>query len=123
MDYSDRQAKVSGYGGIDPAQDMRASGGRLIGAASAGEKRQLEVPGELERLTKSVEYADHSLNELFSRLEGRVTSQSVPAPAEARNQIAAVGPSSWCGQQIRDNANRVGGMGERIQELMSRLEV
>jgi hypothetical protein len=93
----------------------------MIGAISDA-VRQLELPAELEKMAKVIEFLDHGLNELSQRMEGKVLRPSVPEPAPG-NQIAAVGPSTFYGQELHSSNRRINNMAERIQDLIRRLEI
>lgn len=85
-------------------------------------QREAELPKEFERLNKALGFVDHSLNELFQRLEGKVVRPPVPSPAGAE-KLASVGPSTGYGQEIHGYSRRADDIGERIQDLLRRLEV
>lgn len=110
--YADQQAKPAYRGETNS------------GIAGAAGERSLEVPAELSRLEKAVEFATGSLAELCSRLEGKVARGSDPQPAQTTGSgLVSVGPSTMFGQEVRGNSSRIEGLGERIQDLLRRLEV
>jgi hypothetical protein len=111
-------AKDAGY-----ASDRTASGQIRGGLAGASEARQLELPCELARLEKAVEYADHTVNELVNRLEGKVTSSRAPEPVNAGGKLSAAGPSSMYATEVHNAHRRVTELAERMHDLLRRLEV
>lgn len=107
------------YGGAKQAEAMNRG---MLGAAGDA-ARQLEVPAELERLAKAVEYVDHSLNELANRMEGKVLRPVAPQPTGDGKNLVSVGPSTGYGQELRQRSDRLNAVAEGLQDIIRRLEV
>jgi hypothetical protein len=98
--------------------------GAMTGSSVAIGDRQPEVSAELDRLAKAVEFVDHSLNELAKKLEGKVLRSVPPEPTGVNDaKLAAIGPSTGYGQELRCRSDRLNTVGESLQDLIRRLEI
>ena len=83
--------------------------------------RRPEMSIQMDKLGTALGYAEDSLNELEKRLEG-VLRPLIPE-GKGDSQLTAAPPLSSYAQGIAGQAARAGGIGERIQSLIRRLEV
>lgn len=106
-------------------QKLSGSGVTYAGAAAMAQDAGKAVPElqvQVERLSKALSFAEESLAELANRLDG-VTRPQAPEPAPTTgNQLAAVGPSTRYGTVVHEFAFRTNRLGERLQDLLRRLE-
>jgi hypothetical protein len=123
--YANQQAKWDAGHGMVSGSIAGAAGMGLGAAAGYSEpqKREPELPAELTKLAKALEYASHSINELHARLDGKVIRPSAPETAAAGNQIAAVGPCTSFAQEVSNYSRLAHDIAERVQNILNRLEI
>jgi hypothetical protein len=80
-----------------------------------------EVPEQMERLDKALQFAQESLQELIARLDP-ITRPNPPETCANAAGVSA-GPCTQHGGQLWGFGSRAGNLGERIQDLLRRLEV
>lgn len=107
-------------GGLDPQRAYVAA----QNAGMLGEKVAVsrEVPDQMERLDKAVCYAEESLRELVSRLE-YVLRPSAPEVTANQCSTTPGGPMTPHGGHLFHLGTRVGDLGQRMQDVLRRLEV
>lgn len=114
-------------------QEKRSSGNYLgtagyVGNAKIGDMPSPTDPGQrvpelIEqalRMEKALTFAEDSLRELDSRLCAVLR----PQPPETNGAVGQIaGPSTHYGQQMCAFGSRAGLIGERIQDMLRRLEI
>ena len=116
------QAMAQGSGWIGSTGGALQGGDVYQRGPGLEQKREPELQAELTKMAKAVEFAHHSLNELHSRLDGKIMRPSMPEPISERAGIASVGPSTGYAQDICGYSMQVHSLGERIQDMLRRLE-
>lgn len=97
--------------------------GAAAGMVGELQKRESELPTELTKLAKALEFAENSLRELHSQLDGKVIRPSMPEPTTGCSQAGSPGPSTVYAQEINRYAHQAHRMGEMTQDIMRRLEI
>lgn len=92
--------------------------GSLAGVAP----RAPEIPTHMERLEKSMAYALDSFNELAARLSS-VTRPASPDVGKETNGSLHDVPGTQHGEWIAANTRNLHALGDRIQDLLRRIEV
>ena len=85
-------------------------------------KRMPELPAQVDNLERGINFVEESLNELAARIEG-VLRPAMPEPAGSAQQIQPAPPSSGYASTIHGQAGRVTRLGDRLQDMLRRLEV
>jgi hypothetical protein len=83
------------------------------------EPRQAELPAQMERINKSLAYAEESLRELLSRMEPTMR----PQPPEPTGQGAMVSVATGYGIELHGFGTRIATLADRIQDALRRLEL
>jgi hypothetical protein len=111
------------------AAQMGQDYGAALGAAyqqaekcPASAPASREVPEQMERLDKALYFAQESLQELLARLDP-LTRPNAPETTANGCGVAPSPVATSYGGQLFGFGSRAGNLGERIQDLLRRLEV
>jgi hypothetical protein len=108
--------------GSDKAASQRYEGHAALAGnmASVEGKRVPEVVEQIQRLEKSLAFVDESTRELMGRLQ---TITRPPGPETPPQAIGPAGPSTELAAQLHTAQRRASDIGDRLQDVLRRLEL
>lgn len=113
--YGNGSGAMVGY----PEECNSIKGGRLVDKVPGDAKREPELPEQLSRLARSVDYLLDSMN----ALDARLSPVMQPSPPQAVGNTATAGPTTSYANAVHEQSQRIMNLGERMSEWLRRLEV
>lgn len=109
------------YGSIGQQGAAMAAAGYASNAKAEGEVCRPEIQQQFDRMERSLDYVEDAIGQLAQRL-GCVMRPPAPESAAAQG-IGLAPPSTPYGAHLHEFVSRADSIGERVLDLLNRLEV